>query len=1811
MTDEVTAGAAAFDAAADGAGDGDRGGGTAPGVVGEAPPEGWSGAEGLVRICDAAGLPRGTGFLADDHGTVITSHEAVDGPGRIVLQAPGGRTWCAEAADVTPLPEVALALVRTDGLGLRPLPVAVREGLPVGTYVRLLARGWRQARVLGAGAGVTYSAAARSHVLPVTVELAIGTAGRDALGPGGGAGGGPVLDAATGAVLAVLGTALKAEHRSGIFALPLRAAAAAAPGGPLARLLDRNSATVPGYGADMNLAGALELTATTVGSACPAGGPGAGPDPEPVVRPALAAALAAFTAGDRFVLGLVGNPGTGRTTALAGLTADRAGDPRPAPTLWLRGADLREDDASLADAVSRALASAVSVVMGAGVGGGTGAWAGAATGGGFGPAFEADAGVGPRVGREPRMTSDAGVGRDAGVGTSPVGSGGPGPGAGSGAAPGSGAGGGAGADVAAGVGAGSGAGTRTDVGPGRAARGTPGPGAGGGAGVGGATGWGAGIPAGVGPGLVRGTGSGAGSGADDGNGGSGQPGGTDAPGGVGTPGTPDGSDVPGGTCGSIDHGRPGGARTLIDARRRPEGLGGPVGLGRSVRLDRSETIGRLSGPGGSGGLGGWGRPGRWVDLDRSETIGRLSGPGGSGGLGPSAGSGEEGAAERVCRVAGAAGRPLLVVLDTPEEMPPYLSHRLAAWTEATVGWLRSTGTRLVVATRPEYWERAGALYPPEVLHTPARPGRRLPAALPVEDLDPDEAETARARYGIPADGVQDADARHPLTLRLLAGIRAAGVTAGCPGRDEVFGAHLDLVALRVAVRIATSGAVPPPAGRPQDVPPAPRNPRTGSVDPAGDGPAPQQPGTPEGGAGGSGASVPAAGGPGVHGSGLHVAAVDGSGDSRTGLRSAPGATGPAVPGPNARDREAGGWGALDQGACGLRGCWGGVHDPAAGGSGVAGRGIHGSDADGRRGSGRGPERVGAGGPTSHRIGVRDLGVRGLGVGSGGLGGPGIHGADGSGIWAADPDGRRLAVEGSDGLGSRAYGDARHGGPNSGNPGGHGPSGSDPGPGSAGANDSGVPDPGRQVPGRWGSEACGPTDQGTDERDPAHLGVDGCGSAWTGVDGYGSAWTDVDAYGPAFPGVDKCGSSCVGSDRHGRVRCGADGGGPLCPGPDGCRCADPRPGGCGCVRPGRHGPGPGSRAVGAPAAGAPAPAACGGSGLGGVYGPGVRRLAARVAGRVHEAARLCLAQGRLDRDEFEDLFPRRTGWASAVLTEGLFVPAGPGGYRFAHEELSDWIQAGHLDVPTALDALVHSGPAEPGPPVPRHRVGPVLEALRRLPPPEIGIRLTRLVGALNAFAEETPAVHPDRVWWAGRLLRESLLRAADATPHLPVLHALAEHVARAGSEEFGGWFWNRLRLSEADRLDLLRRLLPADHRYLDAAARRLVRDPRLVQPLLCGWFTDERRLRERPGATVATAAQALLHTHRGPAVDELTEALVSAAHHRADELLAALTEDEPSALCRAVDRWAHDERPGRRVAAAAYGLATAPHVRTPADRELLRHAALALLARPTDGALHGSALGILLRDPQVRARYLPDALACFRDPGRGSRLPASALVAALPVLPDPDAVFAALRARADGEVLRALAALTTPGLARRAGDLVREHLACHPEDAPHAAAFVDRRLDQGPGAGSVVRPLVLDLLRTGPAPVRAELARVLGAPGAAPPYGLRGELADVLLREEGDPEVLGAFLDALAAGTRARPEARTRELLRRAGRQLLRIPGGPTEFEHRTVELVRTDPAFGALVARWLAQAGAEAAALLGPGARRTVETLSRTVPDIT
>ncbi|MFD6290176.1 trypsin-like peptidase domain-containing protein [Streptomyces sp. NPDC060205] len=1191
----------------------------------------------LVRIRDLAGRPRGTGFAADHHGTVVTSHEAVDGLSRLVLYAPATDRTCLVPADaVTALPALGLALVHCDGLGgLAPLPITVREVVETGAYVRIAAGGWREARVLGSSA-VTYTATDRFHLLDSALELAIGTAGSDALRLGGGAAGGPVVDAATGAVVAVLGTALHSDRRVGGFAVPLSTGSAPAAG-PLAELLARNAATVPAYGDDLNPAGVLELTATVESPAGAGGG-------LCVERASVVREFTAFTEGSRHpshdsydprhgygshgILALVGAPGSGRTTELAGLAARRNQGTAPAPTLWLRGADLRDSDVSLADAARRTLERAGRIV------------------------------------------------------TSPLGC-------------------------------------------------RPGP-------------------------------------ADSGT-----------------------ADEPGG---------------------------------------------------GRGGLGDI-RP------------------------------------ERLARLAADAGRPLLLLLDSPEEMPPGLARRLPEWAAGTAGWLRDHGVRLVVACRDEYWEWAGTCFPPELLYGPRWRGgeasAELPACVRLGDLEEDEAREARERYGIPEGALDGADARHPLTLRLLSEVRAAlsGAPPGKAKRDEVFAAYLDLMCLRVAVRLAAAG--------------------------------------------------------------------------------------------------------------------------------------------------------------------------------------------------------------------------------------------------------------------------------------------------------------------------------------------------------------------------------------------------------GLRGTAVRRLAARVAGQVHVAARRCLGpgEGELDRAAFETLFPwgpvpdRRlggcTGWASAVLTEGLLVPAGDG-YRFAHEEFADWIQGMHVDLDAVFAALAPRRGSERGPggtergpsgtgcgpsgseafDLPRHRLAPVLQALLLVPRQQghdhLTLRLRELLRTLDAVLDGRPDetledvhvddVHADAdidVWWATRLLRGVLLRVSDATPYLGVLRHLAEHVVRWRAEgrtvpeEFGPGFWRGLPLPQAHRFDLLRRLVVADGappatepRYLDTVSDLLVADPAGAQPHLTHWFDDDRPLPATPDATVATAAQVLLHTHRHRAPDDLTEALVDSGHARADELLDVLAEEEPSALCRAVDRWVHDVRPARRAAAAAYALRTAAHVRTGTDRELLRRTALALLARPGDCTLHGDALALLVRDPRTRARHLPQALARFR--ARDPRLPASALVAALATHPDP--VLAAfhdrLREPDDGTALRTLAEVTTPALARRVAALVREVVERRPETAAQVAAHVDRRLEQGPDAGAVLHPLVAGLLDGGRPPLRAALAEVFAAPGTPVSRPLRREFLDLLLTREHDPVVLDALVRAAAEGAARSGEDHTRVLVHTVGALLVRTPDGATRFDRALVDLGRRIPGFAALVSRWLAAAPEEWSTVVGPSTHRMIENLA-------
>ncbi|MFD8422857.1 trypsin-like peptidase domain-containing protein [Streptomyces sp. NPDC059466] len=1337
--------------------------------------------EGVVRICDLAGRPRGTGFVADHLGTVITSHEAVDGLARLVLHAPGDRSCVVDADAVTPLPAVDLALVRTEGLGLDPLPVTVRDRVGTGAYVRLAAGGWREARVLGTTA-VTYTATDRFHVLGEALELAIGTAGADALRLGGGAAGGPVLDLSTGAVIGVVGTALHGEHPAARFAVPLRT-----PGvrGPLAALLARNAATVPAYGADLNPAGVLELTATSVGSDGPGAVPPSGTGAESstiVERSAVVREFEAFVRGPAAVLGLVGPPGSGRTTELAALAARRTGGAEPAPTLWLRGADLLATDTSVADAAARALERAGRIVA---------------------------------ASRE---------------------------------------------------------------------------------------------------------------------------------------GTPGDSEV-----------------------LPPGGYGGELGD-----------------------------------------------------IGP----------ERVASLARGAGRPLLLLLDGPEEMPSALAHRMSDWTAGTAEWLGETGARLVVACRPEYWEQTGEHFPAELLHRgawaePQPPG---PPCVLLGDLTEEEARRIRAGAGIPEGTLGAADARHPLTLRLLAEVRAALPDAppGRLDRHDVLGAHLDLMCLRVAVRLAAANGLRGNAvrrlaaqvsGRVHEAARRCLGPGQGQLDRESFeavfpwGPAPgRRSGRTTGWASAvltERLLVPAGNGyrfaheeladwiQGTHldlDAALH-ALVHRSRDT------AP-STGVRAPSPRGADAER---------VPAQR-----TPSPAGTGPRSAPGPVTGPGASRRRRS-RGSRPAVRTGPRllpvpRHRIGPVVEALLLL--------------ARQQGAAALTPRLEELVH----------------------------------------ALDALLPD----VP--------------APPEDPA----------WWATRLFGDVVVRLPDTSPY------AGTLALLAERIVRWR----------------------------------------------AEGRRVPAE---------FGPAFWEALA-----LPPAERFDLLRSLVVADEA----PRRTALDGTTADEA--APVAMARVAMAGVDMGA-IDMGPADMGGVDMAPADMGPEDMGPkdtvPAAMVQAG---TALLEEAPDERTIALRRTPTGTRAPEDiRTPVDTPTPV-----------VAGASKSTRTPESPRVPEGLPVPGD--------------------------PRTPRYLDAVARLLAADPAGVAPHLITWFDDDRPLPATPHATVATAAQALLYAHRRRALDDLAEALVDSAHRRADELLAALAEEEPSAVCRAVDRWAHDTRPARRVAAVAYGLRAAPHVRTEADRALLRYAALALLARPADCTLHGGALGLLVRDPRSRAAYLPQALERFA--AGDAQLPARALVPALATHPDP--VIAAFRARlrqpgADpAEALRTLADVTTPALAHRVAALVREMVELRPEAATHMAAYVDRRLAHGSVARTALFPLVTGLLIGCPASVRAALATVLAAPGSRASQELRRELLDLLLAHERDPAVLETLLRAAAEGLARRGEEPTRELVNRVGRLMVRTPTGATGFDRGLVELARQVPGFAAVVARWLAGAPEEWAGVVGPSTRRMIENLA-------
>jgi trypsin-like peptidase len=304
----------------------------------------------LVLVRAADGRVLGTGFLADDRGTVLTCHhvvDGVDGQAGLRLELAGGTPL--DCLGIEAVPEHDIALLRTEATGARPLPLAADER----ETFRFWAKGFHRIGgsvhgafpVEGTSIGTTaigYRTAATTYRLDEVTVLR-----RDAFDPG--LSGAPVLDPETGAVVALVVGKQKTPGAQEGYALPIRAARRAEP---VALLVRRNRFVAPAFGRHLNPAGARELCIRQSGTAREDLAERARIDLDRHIgRSAFEERLDAFLAAGEPVLAVVGPSGNGKSTELARIAARY-----PAEVVLL--------SAALVDPSSRDVSATIADVLG-------------------------------------------------------------------------------------------------------------------------------------------------------------------------------------------------------------------------------------------------------------------------------------------------------------------------------------------------------------------------------------------------------------------------------------------------------------------------------------------------------------------------------------------------------------------------------------------------------------------------------------------------------------------------------------------------------------------------------------------------------------------------------------------------------------------------------------------------------------------------------------------------------------------------------------------------------------------------------------------------------------------------------------------------------------------------------------------------------------------------------------------------------------------------------------------------------------------------------------------------------------------------------------------------------------------------------------------------------------------------------------------------------------------------------------------------------------------------------------------------------
>ena len=112
-------------------------------------------------------------------------------------------------------------------------------------------------------------------------------------------------------------------------------------------------------------------------------------------------------------------------------------------------------------------------------------------------------------------------------------------------------------------------------------------------------------------------------------------------------------------------------------------------------------------------------------------------------------------------------RQLTVFFDGFNEIPVSAAGAMPAWVEQTVNWLEHTNTRLIISSRPEFWQVSESLFDKKLMYSVEanREQKKLTSGLLLSDFNQEEAEEVRKRYGLSLS-ISVRQLQHPLMARI-------------------------------------------------------------------------------------------------------------------------------------------------------------------------------------------------------------------------------------------------------------------------------------------------------------------------------------------------------------------------------------------------------------------------------------------------------------------------------------------------------------------------------------------------------------------------------------------------------------------------------------------------------------------------------------------------------------------------------------------------------------------------------------------------------------------------------------------------------------------------------------------------------------------------------------------------------------------------------------------------------------------------------------------------------------------------------------